>query len=209
MDTRGHRIVSAVRLKRLIPDLGLTAVHGPADPGPTLPADLEARHARDRAAAFDRGHAVGHAEALAALESARRAHAAELVEHIATARAAWLREESDRMAGLFEARIADAAMWLGDGLAELLQMSILRSLQREAIEAAVEDVLRAVPDHATAIVVEGPPDLATSLAEALAARGVSATIAVTSAVEARVVVDRTIIETAVTKAIARVVEVGA
>jgi hypothetical protein len=185
-------------LVEIAPDSGSgarpRAAKAPLEPStPAVAAEaIEAQLAQ----AYERGRAQAAAEAEEILTARLRQELAAAEGKLAAARAAWVEQESGRLAERLESGLREIELAVKNAVARILKPFLLDRVRLAAIEslaATIADVVR----HAEGARVEmaGPADLTGAVTERMTALGIGAEVREAPGPDMRVTIGLTALET--------------
>lgn len=122
--------------------------------------------------AVDEALAKAQAEHESAMEAAREEAEAQATARVVEARARWVREEGERLAGQFDEQLAELAMDLNDQIGRVLAPVVSAAVRDRAVERFASLLTRLSHDTSTPfLTVSGPQDLLDALKPHLAGLG--------------------------------------
>lgn len=147
-------------------------------------------------AAFARGREEGLAAAEADYRQKLEEERTAAAERLAAERASWAEQESTRLAGMIASAFDALQKDIADIVGAILEPFVEEALRTKSVDELAQALkpLLATGQH-TLFRVAGPDDLLEALKQKLGDSATSFTFEVTDAVDLRVVVDRTVIET--------------
>jgi hypothetical protein len=165
--------------------------------------------AEDPALLIEAARDEGRVEGLAA---AKAQHGAALAQEkllfegrLATERAGWTRQESERLAGKFAAALSELEAKIAASAARALRGFLIERLRGEAVAQLADDVRALLAGKARPVVeISGAPDLLAALRESLSGFADAIEFAPNQSPDVKAVADETIIETRIEAWIGRI-----